>query len=287
MLYGTTSGGGSNGFGTVFSVTTIRRFLRSLFSFANSNGASPNSTLTFGPYGALYGTTSGGGDNITGTVFQMPRQVRSKSLYSFGTTNQQPNSQLLLGLDGNFYGTTARGPQSFAYGTIYRISPAGAFQQVMAFDPNTTGSSPGNWLVLGGYGEMYGTTGNGSSNGFGCIYRLTTSGTFKVINAFDTTTGVRPVAGLTRGPNSRFYGTAGGGTNSDGTCYVFATNGLFQSIASFYGPVSGSQPIGGLVLGSDQKLYGLTAYNGWRRELRRILSGGHQRPDRKGNCFDG
>ena len=89
-LYGTTPYGGSGGSGTIFNVTTNGVFT-TLYSFTatayssgtgtsgvtNSDGAQPHAGLTFGLDGNLYGTTSAGGTNGDGTVFQGDNQRAS------------------------------------------------------------------------------------------------------------------------------------------------------------------------------------------------------------------
>ena len=72
-LYGTTSSGGNfsgscsalEGCGTVFNLTRVGAswILHPLYAFAGGgDGATPTGRVTFGPDGALYGTTAQGGD---------------------------------------------------------------------------------------------------------------------------------------------------------------------------------------------------------------------------------
>jgi uncharacterized repeat protein (TIGR03803 family) len=76
-LYGTTSFGGSLdnspsgiGSGSVFAVTTNGVF-NTLFLFQGTNGSNPMASLTLGPDGNLYGTTSIGGPGGGGTIFRV------------------------------------------------------------------------------------------------------------------------------------------------------------------------------------------------------------------------
>ncbi len=71
-LYGTTFAGGAYGGGTVFEVTESGQETV-LHSFGQgADGASPVAGVTFGPRGKeLYGTTSVGGTDGDGTVFQL------------------------------------------------------------------------------------------------------------------------------------------------------------------------------------------------------------------------
>jgi uncharacterized repeat protein (TIGR03803 family) len=70
-LYGTTGAGGASGDGTVYSIDPGTGAEAIVYSFTGgSDGKSPNSSL-LNRRGVLYGTTSGGGANNFGTVFQL------------------------------------------------------------------------------------------------------------------------------------------------------------------------------------------------------------------------
>ena len=97
-FYGTTAGGGTNGDGTVFQIST-NGALTSLYSFTGGNdGANPYAGLVQGSDGNMYGTTEGGGTNGSGTVFKMSPSGALTSLYSFGSV-QDTNSVSLDGTD--------------------------------------------------------------------------------------------------------------------------------------------------------------------------------------------
>ena len=67
-LYGATSSGGAQGYGSLFSMT-LSGALTTLHSFVNTDGAGPDGTLVQGTNGDFYGTTSGDGAGGAGTVF--------------------------------------------------------------------------------------------------------------------------------------------------------------------------------------------------------------------------
>jgi uncharacterized repeat protein (TIGR03803 family) len=68
-LYGTCYEGGTNGYGTIFQITT-NGALTPLYSFADGHdGADPFAGLVQASDGNLYGTAPGGGTNSDGTVF--------------------------------------------------------------------------------------------------------------------------------------------------------------------------------------------------------------------------
>jgi uncharacterized repeat protein (TIGR03803 family) len=71
-LYGTTNSGGASGDGIAFEVANnTNHTLTTLFSFNGTNGAGPESGRIADANGNLYGTTSGGGANGDGTVFEL------------------------------------------------------------------------------------------------------------------------------------------------------------------------------------------------------------------------
>jgi uncharacterized repeat protein (TIGR03803 family) len=121
-FYGTTSGGGTYGQGTVFKISA-NGALNSLYSFTGTNdGAIPNG-LVQGSDGNFYGTTSGGGTYGQGTVFKISTNGVLTSLYSFtgGNDGAQPSAGLVQGSDGSFYGTTQYGGQG-GKGAVFRLT---------------------------------------------------------------------------------------------------------------------------------------------------------------------
>ena len=70
-LYGTTSGGGAHGLGTVFEIPKGTATIQTLVTFDQANGAFPNPGVTVDLAGNLYGTTSSGGLGDHGTVFKL------------------------------------------------------------------------------------------------------------------------------------------------------------------------------------------------------------------------
>jgi uncharacterized repeat protein (TIGR03803 family) len=72
-LYGAAFAGGNSGYGTMYQLKHVGSgwTFHPLYSFAgNADGSGPLARVVFGPDGALYGTTSGGGNGY-GTVFKV------------------------------------------------------------------------------------------------------------------------------------------------------------------------------------------------------------------------
>jgi uncharacterized repeat protein (TIGR03803 family) len=127
-LYGTAFFGGTNGYGTVFKITT-NGTLTPLVSFGGTNGAYPQGRLVQqASDGILYGTTESGGAYTNqsgsgyGTAFKLTTNGMLTTLVSFGGTNgANPQGGLVQGADGNLYGTTVDGGAS-GDGTIFRLN---------------------------------------------------------------------------------------------------------------------------------------------------------------------
>jgi uncharacterized repeat protein (TIGR03803 family) len=109
QFYGTTSSGGTNGIGTVFSITPGGA-LTTLHSFDDTDGNSPVAGLIQGANGDFYGTTFQGGANHVGTVFSITAAGSLTTLHSFDVTDgSHPQAGLIQGTTGKFYGTTSGG----------------------------------------------------------------------------------------------------------------------------------------------------------------------------------
>ena len=131
-LYGTTSQGGPNADGTVFSLTP-NGVLTTLVAFDGTNGAAPNAGVIEGADGSFYGTTSIGGANNTGTLYDVTPTGALTTLHSFSavtTTYPYMNSDgayplasLIQAGDGGFYGTTYSGGTN-GEGTVFRLNLA-------------------------------------------------------------------------------------------------------------------------------------------------------------------
>jgi uncharacterized repeat protein (TIGR03803 family) len=136
-LYGTTTGGGTSDFGTVWKVALGGTGFATMYSFAggvnaapaNDDGARPAARLLVASDGNLYGTTSNGG----------------------------PNTQIFPKGDG----------------TIFRITPAGAYTLLGVLGQVATdGSHPVTGLTMGKDGFIYGTTDNGGANQTGTVFKF-------------------------------------------------------------------------------------------------------------------
>jgi uncharacterized repeat protein (TIGR03803 family) len=272
-FYGTTGGGGTSGFGTVFKVTPVG-ILTVLHSFNSTDGAQPRSPLFQATDGNFYGTTSGGGAHSDGTVFKITAAGALTTLYSFCAQKNcadgsAPIAGVVQGTDGNFYGTT--GGLDNSDGTAFKLTAAGALTTLYTFctveDLDCPhGSYPSGGLVQGSDGNFYGTTYYGGPNGFGTVFKLTPAGKLTTLHTFVQTDGESPFAGLVQGSDGAFYGTTLiGGLTFSGAIYKITSTGVFTSLYSLnceseFCP-DGSNPYGGLLQSTDGTFYGTTFGN--------------------------
>jgi uncharacterized repeat protein (TIGR03803 family) len=265
-FYGTTPVGGTNGYGTVFRISTNGNFT-SLYSFSGGNdGHGPRAGLAQGGDGNFYGTTSGYGLNDYGTVFKISASGTLTTLHSFtGNNGESPEAGLVQGADGYFYGTSVEGGTN-NQGTVFKISANGTFGSLYSFTGGNDGAYPQAGLVQNSDGYFYGTTSGGGTNSHGTVFKISTNGTLTSLHSFTGSDGAQPLGGLVRYSDGYFYGTTWvGGTNDQGTVFRISTNGNFTSIYLFTGGGDGGAPVAGLVHASGGGFYGTTSGGGASR----------------------
>ena len=234
--------------------------------------------LSPGPGGLFFGTSEAGGDGF-GTVFSLAENGLVNVLVNFtGRTGQRPGAApvggLLLALDGNFYGVTKHGG-SHDLGTIFRVSPNGAFTSLVQFTGSVggkRGARPAARLVEGNGGTLYGTTKAGGENGRGTIFQLGADGRFRSLAAFPS--GARsprgPIGALVFDAQSMaLFGTMkSGGRDYFGAIFRFdlsaqAGGVTFPFHFNYYGTDdAGGLPTAGLGRADDGRIFGTTTTAG-------------------------
>ena len=175
---------------------------------------------------------------------------------------------IVQGNAGAFYGTTLfGGPNN--QGTIFKINPDGSGYFVL----HSFGSFPGDGvsqifaLTLGVDGFLYGTTGNGGTNGGGIVFKIGPDGNdYEVLHNFNSFSGDGncPVGRLLLDKDGTIYGTTIlGGTNQQGILFALNTNGgNFEVLRTFGDSVNDAQNANGLVKNIDGYLYGTSSTGG-------------------------
>lgn len=264
-FYATSTFGGSHhGSGTVFRITPEGK-LKVLYNFCSlpscDDGLSPGG-LNLGFDGSFYGTTSNGGSQALGTLFKITPQGVFTQLYSFTGSPSDgavPDSAPIRGNDGNLYGST--NGSGINFGSIYKLNPStGAVTFLHEFGIRD-GEIPTGPLVLGTDGNFYGVTAQGGTNLCptfaicGTVYKITPTGSFKVLYNFDGPHGFAPSGPLALGNDGNLYGiTLAGGANGDGVFYQITPSGTLTVLHDFTD--AEGHPAAGLVLANDGNFYG-------------------------------
>ena len=254
-------------------------------SFNNTDGANPFPALVQATNGGLYGTTYGGGANLSGAIFKVTPAGALTTVYSFCsqtncTDGSLPRGGLIQDSNGNLYGTTLGGGANNR-GTIFKITTAGVLTTLYSFcnlAGCADGAQPFAGLVQASNGSLYGTT-IGGGNGFGTIFQISAAGAFTSLYSFCADSqsgcpdGASPAAALIQASNGDFYGTTeDGGANSNpgcggyncGTVFKFAGDTLttLYSFCAKSGCADGYDPTDALVLASNGDFYGTTFEGG-------------------------
>jgi uncharacterized repeat protein (TIGR03803 family) len=274
-FYGTTQNLGASGigpYGTVFKITPGGT-LTALYSFCSQSGCTdgetPAGALLQAANGKFYGTTSAGGANGLGTIFEITTGGTLTTLQSFDSTDgANPNAGLVQVANGDFYGTAAYGGAN-GVGTVFKMTAGGTLTVLHSF-AGADGANPLAPLIQAANGDFYGTTQDGGSGsnanceeGCGTVFKITPGGTLTTLHSFSSTDGSNLAAGLAQAANGNFYGTTqDGGSSSNceggcGTVFKITPGGTLTTLHSFDGP-DGEFPAAGLVQATDGNFYGTT-----------------------------
>jgi uncharacterized repeat protein (TIGR03803 family) len=196
-LFGTTSGGGANGYGTVFEIAkTSTGYNSTPITLVSFNGAGPYAGVISDAAGDLFGTTYGGGPNNYGTVFEIAKTSTGygplTTLASFnGANGAGPLGGLISDAAGDLFGTTGWGGAyigssspgiitGLGYGTVFEIAKTSTGYNstpitLWSFN-GANGFHPIGGLTSDAAGDLFGTTSGGGANGYGTVFELTGTG---------------------------------------------------------------------------------------------------------------
>ncbi len=241
-----------------------------LYNFTGgSDGANPQSSLTFDGAGNLYGTTYSGGLFAYGTVFELsPNGIggwNETVLYSFtgGADGGSPSyANVIFDSVGNLYGTAYSGGAN-GYGVVFELSPVGASwtETVLYSFANTPdGANPVNGLIMDPAGNLYGKTLYGGQ-GDGIVFELSPSAGGWTEQVIYAAAAEATHAGLTMDAAGNIFGT------TYSTVFELSPNGnggwnptVIHTFAGF--PIDGIDAEGTPVLDQAGNLYGTTYAGG-------------------------
>ncbi len=258
-FYGTTAGGGTFNYGTLFRFNASTKTLTILHDFTSTE-SSPSGPPAEASNDDLYGVTQAGATYhlmvATETYVPLPNPVSNLA-----------RGPLLPATDGYLYGATGEGGK-YGYGTVFRMSTTGAINIIYGKFNDPNGIEPSGPLVQGTNGSLYGTTYDGGGTpDAGTVFNLTLpppAPTLTTLHSFDGTDGDSPAAGLVLASDGNFYGTtAYGGANLVGTLFKITPGGAFTSLFDFTDEagetgVSGDYPDTTIMEDTNGVLYGLT-----------------------------
>jgi uncharacterized repeat protein (TIGR03803 family) len=280
-LYGTTSGGGTLNFGTVFELTPNGSSWSEtvLHSFAGGkDGQAPFAGVTFDATGNLYGTTSGGGPYGDGTVFELKHEDSGAweegVIHAFNQTDGYvPAGGVVLDGQGNIYGVT-QGGGAYKAGVAYELvhSSTGWTEKILhSFGSGSDGIDPyEEQLVFDSQGNLYGTTLGGGAHQSGTVFELSPGpgGSWgeHILLSFNGAVESNPYSGLIFDSKGNLYGTCANGNGETTVGSVFELSrkkGKWnENILFLFTRSNGEFPEGSLVLDAAGDLYGTTLLGG-------------------------
>jgi uncharacterized repeat protein (TIGR03803 family) len=304
-LYTTTSGGAgicydTHGCGSVVrlvppAIAGGNWTLAVLHTFTGPDGDVPYGGLMFDTFGALYGSTTRGGQasNCTdpdgcGTIFKMtpPSTPRGawgfETLYNFqggASDGFSPGGNPIFDTSGALYGTAALGGPTNA-GMVFKLTRAAASGGAWTETPiymfkGHDGARPRANLIFDTHGALYGTTQGGGAYTHGTVFKLAPPAspggawTETVLHSFNGADGDEPFNSLLFDTSGALYGTTwkGGVHNNAGVVFKLfppATPGGSWTMSSYQmlNGADGATMQGGLTRDTFGVLYGTTNRGG-------------------------
>lgn len=240
-----------------------------------TNFSNPFVSLTKDAAGNLYGTAFDGTKYPNGAVFELSRNDntwKETTLVIFnGKNGRYPSAQMVVDKQGNLYGSTLEGgdgPCSDGCGVIFELSPSAGgvwnYTILYSFQNGFDGQAPDSNLLLDPSGNLYGTTGPGTTTS-GTVFELkhpaqqNDSWTLDTLFTFNGTDGFSPNSLAFSG--GALYGTTaeGGSSNYTGTVFELkpASGGWkYTLVYAFTGGADGGFPGYVAASGTPNVLYG-------------------------------
>jgi uncharacterized repeat protein (TIGR03803 family) len=183
-LYGTTSAGGTYGYGTIFELAKSGSGWTEtiLHEFAlGTDGGVPYAGLVADSKGNFYGAATEGGEGGTsggGTIFELTKVNGSwtfTELYGLSGWGISGSWRNLLPLGGKIYATTHCDGANDA-GTVFELTQSGdtwTYNSLYVFTGGSDGLYSISNLVADSKGNLYGVTLEGGANGDGVAFKVT------------------------------------------------------------------------------------------------------------------
>ena len=261
-------GGCDHGCGVLFDLDIATEKEVVLATFSPGTGAFPTGIVLH--RGKLFGTTGEGdssncpGNTTCGTIYTFDPATGSRAVlhvFSDGADGGSPDPNFAV-VGGEIYGTATDGGLSgchgFGCGTVFKVNVAtGKLEVIHSFMGSTDGGDPTGGVVYA-QGNLYGTTQQGGTFGFGNVYRINlANGAFTVLYSFTgNKDGGDPVCLLYR--DGILYGTEAGGNSASGGIFKIELATGVESVVYTLPQLAGA---GNLIFHSGQ-LLGTTPLGG-------------------------
>jgi len=264
-LWGTTERGG-NGGGVIFKTDENGANLQVVHDFTLVPGRYPASPIIQASNQKFYGSTSNGGENSDGLIFEY--DLNTNSIIKVidmdePITGSSSTIYLYEATDNLIYGCLSGGGSNDD-GTLFRFDPnTFEFTKLVDFEAGKTGGTPKKFIEVQN-GLIYGVTEWSGTYGYGTIfeYDVFADTLIRKYIFTDTLLGVWPQS-LMLASNGLLYGvTEKGGVNDLGIIfsYDFNTN-TFSKLYDFNG-MSGAKPFRSMTEAPNGKFYGVTIKGG-------------------------
>ena len=262
-MYGLTSADGDSSHGTLFEYDYASSTYTVMVNFTTATGYRPFGTLTQAGNGLLYGFTTLGGTNSSGTLFS----------YLPGSNSVT----VVQNLPTSSYGAPRGAPVQAANGKLYALSLSDGTNgggtitecDLIAHTYTVKFSFPGSAyptgsLLQAGPDSLYGLTYGDGPSSSGTLFRfIASTGACDTLCSFSHG---EPNGSLIRGNDGKLYGAlAHGGPTYQGSLFSYDIyNRVFTDLYDLNSNTNdGATPAGTLFQASNGLLYGMTSQGGW------------------------
>ena len=288
-LFGTTTfSGPSSDYGSLFEITKTAGGYAStpVILTQITTGLVPDGGVVADAAGNLFGTTSRGGANNDGTVYEVAKTPTGYAsapilIATFnGTNGASPQAGLITDAAGDLFGTTNIGGANND-GTVFEIAKTpsgyGAVTTLVSF--NASDLYPQAALIADAAGNLFGTTAGGGQTGAGgpgTVFELAKTATGYAstptpLLSFTGADGYGPLDSLIADAAGDLFGTtSSNGAFGGGTVFEIAKTATGYAstpivLANFNGP-NGQNPYGSLIADYAGNLFGTTYGGGANRD---------------------
>lgn len=264
LLYGTTEYGGDNNVGVLFSINTQASNAYSvLHHFSDATGSQPSGSLAIDSSGNLRGTTSNGGLDGLGAIYQLSPDNQYMDLIHFSdesdpTPGAAPQGGLTLTSDDSFIGAASAGGPG-QRGALFKMV-ADSYQLISnlsAFEGWTPSGAP----IADAQGNLYFPLAEGGEFGLGTIAKIDANGTVSTSASFNEATGGGPSGPLAKRGSDFVAVTVLGNGSGKGAAVLFQPNGTLAPLAGFTS-TSGENVNGPLTADGNGSLFGAAEAGG-------------------------